>query len=170
MIRIAAAALAATVALAPLAASAAAGDGDARQDRLQKRAEMMSKRFDKLDKNKDGAVDKAEMEAASKRAFDKADTNKDGVIDEAEAKAIRDRLAERRGDRPAKANRKDRLARADVDKDGKITRDEFAASAAPWLMRADSDKDGRVTKAELDDYVSTLQKRAEKADAKRAAQ
>ncbi|GLK54709.1 Ca2+-binding EF-hand superfamily protein [Methylopila capsulata] len=168
MIRIAAAALAATVALAPLAASAAAGD--ARQDRLQKRAEMMSKRFDKLDKNKDGAVDKTEMEAASARAFDKADTNKDGVIDETEAKAIRDRMAERRGDRPAKANRKDRLERADVDKDGKITRDEFAASATPWLMRADSDKDGKVTKAELDEYVGKLQKRADKADAKPAAQ
>jgi Ca2+-binding EF-hand superfamily protein len=168
MIRIAAAALAATVALAPLAASAATDD--APQNRMEKRAEMMSKRFDKLDKNKDGAVDMTELEATSTRAFDKADTNKDGVIDEAETKVVRDRMAERRGDRPAKPNRKDRLQRADADKDGKITREEFAATAAPWFKRADADKDGKVTKAELDDLVGKLQKRADKAGAKRSAE
>lgn len=173
MIRIAAATLAATLALAPFAASAAQDEGATRKERIEKRAEMMTKRFDRMDADKDGVVTRTEAEAAAGEAFDRLDTNKDGVLDEAELKAHSEkmtaRMAKRGGDGETKGGKgAGRFERADADKDGKVTRAEFLAKAAPWFKRADTNGDGKVTREELAAMTAKMQKRAERAQEKSA--
>jgi hypothetical protein len=45
-----------------------------------------------MDANKDGAVTKAEFEAASKARFDRADTNHDGWLSKGELILMRQRM------------------------------------------------------------------------------
>lgn len=173
MIRIAAAAaVAATFALAPFAASAASNGEMTQKEKVAKRTEMMTKRFDRMDADKDGVVTRAEAEAQAGKAFDRLDTNKDGVIDDAELKAHSDRmkarLAKRGGDEAKAGKRADRFESSDADKDGKVTRVEFLAKAAPWFARADADKDGKVTREELAAVTAKMQKRAMRAMEKSA--
>ncbi|MCR5878875.1 hypothetical protein [Phenylobacterium sp. J367] len=45
-----------------------------------RQAQRTERMFARLDTNKDGAITKAELDAASKARFEKADANKDGVL------------------------------------------------------------------------------------------
>lgn len=149
---------------AVIGASSAAGavaQGADSSDKAEKRLEMMNKRFERLDKNKDGAISRDEAETPLIRAFDRADKNKDGVVDAAEIKAIADRAATKNANRGQKLAK--RFERADSDRDGKVTRAEFLAKMPRWLARADDNGDGRVTKAEMDMFAEKrMQKRASK--------
>lgn len=112
-----------------------------------KRAEMLSKRFDKLDTNKDGFVELSDLEKSLMRIFDRADTNKDGAVDAEEIKAISGKRAEQM---------QKRIMRADANGDGKVTRQEMIAKAPAWFERADADKDGKVSKAEMAAFAEKL--------------
>ena len=68
------------------------GDGKISRDEA-KASERFAARFDTVDANKDGFVDKADFELRMKQhrdeVFARADTNKDGVLSKAEFDAIR---------------------------------------------------------------------------------
>jgi hypothetical protein len=51
-----------------------------------------------------------------------------------------------------RGNAAERFDKADTNKDGKISFEEFAA-AMPDFLSADTDKDGKVTVAELTSYL-----------------
>jgi hypothetical protein len=70
----------------------------------------------KLDADKDGRISRAEAAGAPKFAerFDTMDANKDGFVDRADFQA---RMAQRRDEC---------FGKADADRDGKLSRDEFA--------------------------------------------
>jgi Ca2+-binding EF-hand superfamily protein len=53
------------------------------------------------------------------------------------------------------------MDKADGDKNGSVTREEFSKNLPRWFDRADKDKDGKVTKAELDQFLERREKRAE---------
>jgi len=84
----------------------------------------------------------ARLEAAMKKRFEGLDTNRDG-------KLTGDELP---------PERRDAIMRADADKDGAVTLDEFAARARQFLVRRvdaefkaiDADGDGKLTRAEVD--------------------
>ena len=57
-----------------------------------------NKRFTKLDKNGDGAVDKSEIDAMLNRRFKRLDTNGDGLLSASEREAVRNRKAQNAGD------------------------------------------------------------------------
>lgn len=91
------------------------------------------------DTNKDGFLSKAESQAAGDKGFAMVDQNKSGFI-EADEQA---KLARFTGG-------KNTLAPADFDKDGKVSKAEFAKASNFRFDQFDADKDGRLSKAEQD--------------------
>lgn len=146
----------------------------------------VAKAFAKLDTNHDGFITKDELSAIEaqreqkmeqraarfdpSKMFDRLDLNHDGKITVAEAEAARSQHAEAKGGQPAKAQATGfhgLLARADTNKDGVITRDEFNAMgqqikarmekagvargsmASRMFERADTNHDGKVSLQEM---------------------
>jgi hypothetical protein len=86
------------------------------------------------DTDKDGTLDKAEVEAAAGTQFDKLDKDKDGTLDKAEV-----------GKRLSKAD----FAAADTDNDKTLTKAEYTAAADKAFAAADANNDGTVDAKEL---------------------
>ncbi|GLK66717.1 EF-hand domain-containing protein [Hansschlegelia plantiphila] len=153
------AALLATTAGSVAAKAADDQDATARKERVEKLNARIEKRFTALDKNKDGSLDRAEIQATLGKAFDRMDKNHDGVLDADEIKAMTERASQRGGKAGEMAEA--RLKRADKNGDGKVTKEEFSDAEPRWLARADKDKNETVTKAELDAFLAHREKRAE---------
>ena len=102
-------------------------------------------RFDAMDTNKDGALDKSEVNSKTggrlAKAFDEIDSNKDGKVTKDEIKAG---WQARSAERQAK-----RLARIDTDKDGKVSWAESEAQAKARFDKADANHDGFLDTSEL---------------------
>ncbi|MGV8960649.1 MAG: EF-hand domain-containing protein [Stenotrophomonas sp.] len=151
-----AAAPAATPAATKPAVTRLDSNGDGVIDRKEAAAHpRLAERFDQLDKNKDGKLSAAEMPAPRHRGGRRGgyaghngmhgqrhsglmmrgmDTNQDGRISAAEYQAHFDKL--------------------DVNKDGYIDQADRVARAeqrrAEWFAKADTDKDGKLSPAELE--------------------
>jgi Ca2+-binding EF-hand superfamily protein len=87
--------------------------------------------FERIDTNKDGFIDRAEMQAARAALFDRLDTNKDGQLTSEEMRAGR------RGQRAGNTQQRT------------ISRADFIARADQSMMRRDTDKDGKLSFAEF---------------------
>lgn len=137
-----------SVFLAALIAAGFAGAAHAQEAGGKAKGPMKS--FERLDRNDDGVVDRAEYEASIEKFFKRADADGDGVVDADEAKKAVEKAAARK----AKAGEKmeKRLRRLDDDKDGKVTRAEALAPQG-WFKRADKDGDGKVSKADLEETL-----------------
>ncbi len=110
--------------------------------------------FERLDKNKDGALAIEELQAKSVRRFMKLDADKDDKVTRAELEDWLNRLARRRIDRI--------LTRMDADKDAAVTRTELRGYIAGLFDLADADKSGGVTLQESRAYhVMARKKRTE---------
>lgn len=119
------------------------------------RAQMLASvntRFDRIDTNKDGVIDAAEMEAGKAAMQQRRAKWREARVARAETAgtdantpAMRERRGKRMG---ADGQRGMGLARLDTNGDGTITRAEFAAPAMQRFDRADADGDGVVTPAE----------------------
>lgn len=130
-------------------------NGDGSVDRAEAaRYPHLAGKFDELDKNKDGKLSKEEMPRHGDRkrgrnghgegrheAMAKLDTDKDGRISRTEAAAGEGKLASRFDEMDA--NKDGFIDRADREIRAKQHRDE-------WFAKADTDKDGKLTRAELD--------------------
>ena len=89
------------------------------------------------DTNKDGYISKTEHLAAADRGFARMDADKDGVIGPVEQAKIAKMLGGR-----------NILAPADLDKNGKVSKAEFAKASAYRFEQFDADKDGKLNKTE----------------------
>ncbi len=89
------------------------------------------------DTDKDGFISLAEHLAAGQRGFKRMDANGDGFID-ADEQA---RIAKFTGG-------KNILAPADLDKDGKVSKEEFMKASEYRFKQADTDGDGKLNAAE----------------------
>ncbi len=120
----------------------------------QERDAKIDQAFNALDTDKSGSLSRAEIEQnapALAGSYDQIDANHDGMISKKEFKdAI---LA------AAKRQREfiDKLARADKDKNGMLSREE--AKALPNLSanfdEIDANHDGQLTLKEISDYIRT---------------
>jgi Ca2+-binding EF-hand superfamily protein len=101
-------------------------------------------RMARADANHDGAITRDEFLAGPTRLFDRLDANHDGAISADERQAVRERfqerISERRAERP----------NPDANGDGVISRAEFNAAGASMFERADVNHDGRVTRDEAE--------------------
>ena len=89
------------------------------------------------DTNGDGAVTRAEAQAARALMFQRLDTNDDGYLSEADRDG-----AVRRDARP-------RPRRADTNNDGRISRDEMMSQPYRGFDRIDSNHDDVISAEEL---------------------
>lgn len=160
--------------------------GGARGTNAAKRREERRKRLLAMDIDKDGKVSRAEW-SGPEQAFDRLDRNKDGVIDKAE-RTRKDRPGnggKRRGDGPqgdgpqgdgprnrarpggraapggatpeeTAARVRAHFKKVDKNGDGRLSADE--APNAKLLKAADGNGDGEVT---LDEFTSYVKKRAQ---------
>ena len=125
-------------------------DGDGRVSKAEARAaaERFSERFDAMDANKDGYLDRSDMQArmAERRAafFTGADANKDGRL-------TRDEFAAHRN---AQSTKRHEAMQQRATAGGKTlpTAAERAQRLATAFDRIDANKDGSVSKAEFDAF------------------
>ena len=91
-----------------------------------------------MDANGDGAVTRAEAQAARESMFTRIDADRDGYISQAERTAMREQAARRapRGN-------------ADANGDGRISHSEFMGQPFRGFDMADANNDGVVTSAEI---------------------
>jgi len=152
---------------------------DAQVTRLE--AELASKSaFAKLDANGDGEITKAEVDASSRAArkkelaahFESLDANRDGKLTPEESKlpaplferldANKDKsvTAEEFQAVPLPEGGREQLEfeRADVNHDGKVTRDEGGRSAKERFELIDTNKDNLITRAEIEARVDAMLK------------
>ncbi|MEM9044872.1 MAG: EF-hand domain-containing protein [Pseudomonadota bacterium] len=108
-------------------------------------ASDLSKRFEKVDLNGDGAVSREELNEFGNAKFDEIDADGNGSLTEDEAVSIAISRATERA--------KKRFAKADADGDGVIQRSEFEQRRdqrqAMLFSRFDTDGDGFVSREEL---------------------
>ena len=129
-------------------------DGDGKVSRAEAAADpSFAQRFDALDANKDGAIDRVDRELRGKQHrdawFAKADADKDGKLTRAEIdQAHAARRAESGQRRQARMDA--RFAVADANKDGRLSRDEVKDSRLASRFDAlDANKDGSLSRDEL---------------------
>ena len=107
--------------------------------------------FADLDKNKDKKISRDELPSQwPPQAFDRLDENKDGFIDETEFARSRQRMG---GGGPQLGERFNRFL--DADKDGKVSRDEFA-KINQMFDTLDSDKNGVLTNEEMGRFFQAM--------------
>ena len=132
-----------------------------------------------FDQNNDGKITKDEMPERMQAMIERLDTNKDGAIDNKELDAMKDRIAQggqqqqgqrpqqQQGQRPQQqqgqrpqgqqgqrpqfnpADIIKRVKESDKNKDGKITKDEFPVQMQRMFPRIDTNQDGVIDREEL---------------------
>ncbi|MCR9139274.1 MAG: calcium-binding protein [Alphaproteobacteria bacterium] len=136
---------------------------------MERSADHQVRGFQRLDRDGDGAVTKAEYDSASERMFSRLDRDGNGELTRATRNA--DKSAKRSGQRDGNKSAKRSgghgkkgmrggshrgggnvaalMERFDVDKDGKITRAEFDEVRAAVFGGADGDSNGSISLSEF---------------------
>ena len=78
------------------------------------------------------------------RQFSTLDTNRDGIVDKAEMDAAIEAAVAK-----LRAKMQARFDEADANKDGKLSREEFLAARAKWFAEVDTNGDGVLDQNEL---------------------
>ena len=100
------------------------------------------------DKDGDGKISKDEAPTFLQNFFDNVDTNKDGFLDKAELDAMRSRGG--RGGGAGGGGGSRNFLSNDKDGDGKVSRDEAPEFMQSFFDRMDANSDGLIDKAEAD--------------------
>ena len=108
--------------------------------------------FERMDTNNDDKVDAGEMEQARAARFKRLDANGDDVVSAAEQDRAQNRVRRRAAMREEMMARQ--FERLDADGDQAVSGDEFFANQP--LARADANKDGVVTREEFGAAADTL--------------
>lgn len=113
----------------------------------------MLEQLEKADTNNDGAISKAEFTAYRASQFKRIDRNGDGFITDSDIPA---RLQRRL---PPEMSSDKMQATFDVNKDGKVSEQEYTSGPSLMFDRADTNGDSVVTKQELQALRTALANR-----------
>ena len=103
--------------------------------------------FEELDRDQDGQVTKAEMQAHREAHFTQMDTDGDGLVSEVELLTGMQKRADSRVARRVSHM----MERHDANDDGKLSVEEMQAQHGGRMFeRADSDGDGAISREEFD--------------------
>jgi collagen type III alpha len=112
-----------------------------------------------FDQNNDGKITKDELPERMHAMIERLDTNKDGAIDNKELAAVKDRFAQGGGQQPQgqqgqrpqfnPADMIKRIKESDKNNDGKITKDELPEQMQRMFPRIDTNQDGAIDREEL---------------------
>lgn len=103
--------------------------------------------FNKIDTNKDGRVSKKEYIDAVIKSFNRLDKNRDGFLTKDELKAI------------DKNDAKKFIKEEDINKDGKISKEEFTKAAEKRFKFLDKNNDGFIEQGEWNDVKYSVNPR-----------
>ncbi len=110
------------------------------------RADMIA-RMDQADSNQDGAITRAELIDWRKANFMRFDRNGDGVLSDSDIpRFVRGTSIGAQFD--------DLKTQFDINRDGRVTRDEFIGAPTVLFDAADANRDNIVTRAERDAAVA----------------
>lgn len=109
--------------------------------------------FEQADADGDGLLSLDEFRTARQDLFGKRDRNADGQIDEADMPHLAS--ARPRAREAAAAV----TAQLDLNRDGKVTKDEFVEGAVPLFSRADTNADGVLDVKERDEAKAKMKQR-----------
>jgi Ca2+-binding EF-hand superfamily protein len=107
--------------------------------------------FRQLDTNGDRKLEFSEIQAARARLFDRMDANHNGFLDPGEMKTAVERAKASRqgGSHMQLADLAQRRTEMDRNRDGRISRDEFAAFITDRFVKADANGDRALSRREL---------------------
>jgi hypothetical protein len=130
--------------------------------------EMANSRFDRMDANKDGKIDRADREAMHARMasamFDRTDSNHDGMISRDEWNAGAAKLADMHADPGMRGGAMMRHMgmRGDADGDRAISREEFQKRALEHFDRVDANHDGTISAVEREQAHAAMRGHSER--------
>lgn len=112
----------------------------------------------RFDANKDGKLSKDELPEQAAERIMRADANGDGVVTKEELEEVRKRIAggQRGGEGRGMPNPEQLFQRLDANGDGKLSKDELPERFGQRIMQADADKDGVVTKEEFAEIAKQM--------------
>lgn len=113
--------------------------------------------FERLDTNGDGAIDSTELANARTTRFKRLDENGDGVVSEVEQMRAQDRVRRRAAMMEAMMARQ--FERLDTNHDHSLSEDELLSAPQPLAARADADKNGVITREEFDQAAEAARTR-----------
>ncbi len=119
------------------------------------KGDRVAKMIKRFDKDGDGKLSEAEWPTERRMKFADADADKNGTVTAEELTA-----QWKHHDRGT-ADGKDRMARLDTDKDGKVSVTEWSAQGEKMFARFDKNNDGKIEKGELPQHHKGEQKSGE---------
>ena len=117
-----------------------------RGERGERRRERRQARFERLDRNRDGAITREEFFARAERG-DRADRGDRGESRRERRAERRERRMERRGHHALRLGAR-AFQRMDANRDGRVSLAEATQQRLRRFDRLDADRDGRVTREE----------------------
>lgn len=127
----------------------------------EQRARPALAEFEGVDVDRDGRISAAEHAAAARKMFRAMDANRDGEVTAGEMDAAYRKVTGKKADTSA-TSAGEKIKLVDRDGDGVLTASEHDAASKEMFRKMDADRDGYLSRDEWAEGHAALMKEAEK--------